>query len=147
MDITKSREVRCQAIVLKHNSILIIEHYNSMKHQTFCLLPGGGKEIGETEDACILRELKEETNLDVEIIQVLFDEVIHQWGYERYKTYLCIPKPDSIEKIGQESNHNKQITKLIWQPLNEECPEFLSYEQFCPSLTRIKEVLKQLSYL
>lgn len=147
MDSTNIREVRCQGVILRKDDILILGHYNRIRKQDFWLLPGGGKELEETEEECLVREIKEETNLAVEIIQVLFDEVKDNWGYHRYITYLCRALPGNAEKIGDESNGNKIITELIWLSLKEECPQYLEVEQFNPSFCAIKEKLMELQYL
>ena len=144
---SQNREVRCQGVILKNDAILILGHYNKIRNESFWLLPGGEKEVGETEDECLIREIKEETNLDVVIKQVLFNEVINNWGYHRYITYLCIPLSGSIEKIGNETNKHKIITEIIWQPLKEESPEYLNKAQFTPSFKQIKEKLTELNFI
>lgn len=85
---SQNRLVRCQGVVLKKDSILILEHFNNIRNEKFWLLPGGGMELGESEEECLHRELKEETNLDVEINQVLFDGIKYGLDYKRYVTFL-----------------------------------------------------------
>lgn len=47
----------CRAIVLDNNNILLsYETKNDI-----WMLPGGGKEIGETDKECVIREVREET--------------------------------------------------------------------------------------
>lgn len=145
----KKRLVRCQGVILKNDSILILEHYNSLRNEKFWLLPGGGIEFNESEEECIHRELKEETNLNVEINQVLFDDIKYGLDYKRYVTFLCTPLEGSIEKIGKESNDYKKITKLSWISINDEdsWPTIQNKEQFYPSLKEIKnEIFKLKSY-
>jgi mutator protein MutT len=61
-------------------------------------LPGGGVEVGETLDACVLREMREETGLDVEVGPVIevFDRITRDAdGRVQYHyvlvDYLCWP--------------------------------------------------------
>ena len=61
-------------------------------------LPGGGVEVGETLDACVVREMREETGLDVEVGPVIevFDRITHDAdGRVQYHyvlvDYLCWP--------------------------------------------------------
>jgi ADP-ribose pyrophosphatase YjhB (NUDIX family) len=55
--------VRAAAIIVKDGEILLVRH---VKHgRTYWLLPGGGVKYGETIEEAIVREIKEETNLDI----------------------------------------------------------------------------------
>jgi 8-oxo-dGTP pyrophosphatase MutT (NUDIX family) len=146
--ISKDRLVRCQGVILKNDSILILEHFNNIRDEKFWFLPGGGMELGESEEECLHRELKEETNLDVEINHVLFDDIKYGLDYKRYVTFLCTPLANSIEKIGNESNEYKKITKLTWLSINDEESWSIiqNKEQFYPSLKQIKDKILKLNY-
>ena len=41
------------------------------------VIPDDGLESGETEEECVQREMKEETNFNVRILAILFYEPIH----------------------------------------------------------------------
>lgn len=56
------KEKACGCIVIKNDEILIIK-----QHQGFYGFPKGHMEKGETEVVTAIREVKEETNIDVEI--------------------------------------------------------------------------------
>lgn len=53
--------VRVYGILFKGDSILLVKHPEGK----FWELPGGGVDDGETEEEALIRELKEETGLDV----------------------------------------------------------------------------------
>ena len=85
------RDVRYQGVVIRDDRVLLIRHqeYNS-SGRDYWVVPGGGRLVGESEDACVAREMKEETNLDVQVERLLLDESTPTGRvYQRYKTYLC----------------------------------------------------------
>jgi 8-oxo-dGTP pyrophosphatase MutT (NUDIX family) len=46
----------------------------------FWLMPGGGREKGETEEACVQREVREATDLEVTVVRPLFEVSDHPGG-------------------------------------------------------------------
>ena len=62
--------IRVAVIVQKDHKVLLVQH--SKNDKKYWLLPGGGLEYGETIEQCAIRELKEETNLDVEPGEFIF---------------------------------------------------------------------------
>ena len=114
-----------------------------MKNETgrsYWILPGGGIEPGETEEDCVKREMKEETNLDVRIISVLQEDLFHKDSvYRSFKTYLCEPDK-GIAEPGFEPEPGVAnwytITEVKWFNLYDESgwnPELtadpLTYDQ------------------
>ncbi len=62
---------RVSVVVLnKENQILLVRHRKG--NRRYWVLPGGRLEYGETFEECAVRELKEETGLDVEFERFLF---------------------------------------------------------------------------
>lgn len=56
----------------------------------FWLLPGGGRKVGESEEACVQREVREETRREVAVVRPLFEAPDGPGGsYDRLRTYLC----------------------------------------------------------
>ncbi len=54
-------------IIEKDNKVLIVQRSDKMSLPLKWEFPGGKIQEGETEEACILRELKEELNVEVAI--------------------------------------------------------------------------------
>lgn len=57
-------------IVNEKEEILLVQHKKANRY--YWVLPGGRIEFGENFEACAVRELKEETNLDIEFGKVIF---------------------------------------------------------------------------
>lgn len=62
--------IRVAVVLEQEGKILLVLHKNY--GETYWLLPGGGMEWGETIEECGMRELREETGLEVEIGDLLF---------------------------------------------------------------------------
>jgi 8-oxo-dGTP pyrophosphatase MutT (NUDIX family) len=84
-----SHTIRYQGAILRGEQILLIEHTEVEGGRSYWLLPGGGREEGESEEHCVIREMKEETGLDVEVERLLLDEPAVPGSASRHKTYLC----------------------------------------------------------
>ncbi len=140
-------KVRSQGVILLEDKILIAKHFNFINNEEFWLLPGGSINENETPEEGIIREIKEETNLDIEIKEVLFDSKGDgRDAYSRYFTYLCKVKNYESLKIGFETNSNKKIIDLIWVSITDENTwnNYLLSNQFYPSMKEIKEKLIKL---
>src|SRR5512136_2943143 len=85
-----TRTVRYQGAILRADHILLIQHREHATGYAYWVLPGGARESGETEEACVIREMREESHLEVAVERLLLDEPSHPTGiYKRLKTYLC----------------------------------------------------------
>lgn len=71
-------QVTC-AIILKDGKILVTQRSESMKLPLKWEFPGGKLEEGENEVDCIIREIKEELNIDIRITKPLTPQV-HDYG-------------------------------------------------------------------
>lgn len=62
--------VRVGVIIIKNNHILLVEHQKD--GASYWLIPGGGLDFGETVAECAKREVREETNLEIQLGRFLF---------------------------------------------------------------------------
>ncbi|KIO54016.1 DNA mismatch repair protein MutT [Flavobacterium hibernum] len=67
------------AIILKDEKILVAQRNEKMKLPLKWEFPGGKLELNETEIDCIKREIKEEINISIEVLQKLSNN-IHDYG-------------------------------------------------------------------
>lgn len=84
------RHTRYQGAIVKDDQILLIKHTEHASGRSFWVIPGGGREAGETEMACVMREMWEETNLVVRVERLLVETVIPNDPFNKTrKTFLC----------------------------------------------------------
>ena len=85
-----SRLIRYQGAIIQDDQILLIQHCEHDTGRAYWVIPGGGREPGETEEACVQREILEETSLDIVVERLLLDEPsVPNSVYKRHKTYFC----------------------------------------------------------
>ena len=142
------RTVRYQAAIIRNDCILLIKHHEYAKDRDYWIIPGGGIEDNETETECVIREVKEETGLNVTIKQLLIDEPGIPGGiYKRLKTYWCIPESgEAYPGIEPEFEPGQgyAITDVRWYDLKNEATwgEKINSDPFTyPLLKRIKTAL------
>jgi 8-oxo-dGTP pyrophosphatase MutT (NUDIX family) len=111
-----SRVIRYQGAILHNHQLLLIKHREHASGHSYWVIPGGGIEVGEAEEACVQREMHEETHLEVEVGRLLLDEPAAPGGvYQRRKTYLCRPINGEAQP-GYEPEPDQQyaIVRVGW---------------------------------
>jgi len=73
------------AIILKNEKILVTQRSEKMKLPLKWEFPGGKLEFNESEIDCIKREIKEEININIEVLQKLSNNV---HDYDTFKINL-----------------------------------------------------------
>lgn len=119
------RVVRYQGAVVRDGCILLVRQRFGSEYECWNV-PGGGREGDETERQCVVREIKEETNLDVRIERLLIDGPSHPHSsYQRFKTYFCTPiegyaSPDDVESVAVRWFDLRDPSQLSLQALNSD---------------------------
>jgi ADP-ribose pyrophosphatase YjhB (NUDIX family) len=149
---SKSRDIRYQGAVVRDNRILLIMHRENVSGRSYWVFPGGGIEPGETEEDCVRREIKEETNLDVNVISLIMHEPNPSKEiYMSRKTYLCIPITDEASpgiEPEPEAASWYSIKEVKWFELNDESgwDSLLTDDPIsCGQLQRVRKKLGFLS--
>lgn len=81
--------IRYQGAIIRNDHILLIKHREHQGGRVYWIIPGGGREEGETEEACVQREMMEETGLNVIVERLLFESTNPNHSDEHHKTYMC----------------------------------------------------------
>lgn len=84
------RHTRYQGAIVRDHHLLLIRHRNHADGRSYWLAPGGGIEPGESAEACVAREMREETGLEVRVERLLLhDPSLPGSMYTFLDTYLC----------------------------------------------------------
>lgn len=89
-------------VVSEDDKILLVRHRKG--NRQYWVLPGGRLEYGETFQECAVRELKEETGLEVEVEQFLFlsEAIAPDRSRHIVNIYLKAHVTGGIMKVGNE---------------------------------------------
>jgi 8-oxo-dGTP pyrophosphatase MutT (NUDIX family) len=119
-----TRKTRYQGFIVRDHHVLLIKHREHATGGSYWVIPGGGLDEDETEEQCMIREMKEETNLDVKVERLVFDELAHPGGVYRWrKTYLCSPiggTASSGYEPEPEAAAGYSISEVAWFDLRDE---------------------------
>ena len=136
--------VRVAGIVIQENSILVIQHIKNEKK--YWLVPGGGVDWGESLEEALIREYKEETNLDIEVKDFLFfsEAISPDKNKHVINLYFLVKIKNDSEtmKIGNETNLSdlKYVSKeeiqniKLYPNIKEQLMKILNNEKMTPYL-------------
>ncbi len=118
------RHTRIQGLIIQDHKILLIRCYEWRTSISFWVIPGGGPEPGETDEECAIREMKEETGLDVRVGKLLIEQDAFPGGmYKRLKSYICTPIGGQLEPGSEpEDEVDIEITAVRWFDLKDISP-------------------------
>lgn len=109
--------IRVSAIILRDNKILLI--HRKKNGEEYWVFPGGGVEDTETIEEGIVREVKEETNLDV-LKHTLIFNAHNESSNKEEPFFLCEVSSGEVEIIGEEKDRNNSENwyQLEWVELS-----------------------------
>ena len=99
------------AIIIIENKILVTQRSENMKLPLKWEFPGGKLEENESEINCIRREIKEELNIEIEVIKRLSNN-IHDYGTFKINLIPFLSNYVSGEIILSEHKDYKILNKL-----------------------------------
>jgi ADP-ribose pyrophosphatase YjhB (NUDIX family) len=111
-------KVRVTGILIEEERLLLVKQI--VDDSRSWSLPGGTLEIGETLEECIVREMKEETGLNVEIEKLLY--LCDRIDNERHVVHITfkLKKVGGMLELGYEpEDFANPITGIEMVPINE----------------------------
>jgi ADP-ribose pyrophosphatase YjhB (NUDIX family) len=124
-------------IMDSQNRLLLVRHYHQEEDSEFWILPGGGLEENEYSWDAAIREVKEETNLDINVISLLYtleEKTEHGLRCTNYFLGevtggdLCLGEDPEFDNDHQVLNDVKYFTKEDIQSLPRVWPEVITEE-------------------
>jgi 8-oxo-dGTP diphosphatase len=95
--------VTCAIIRNDDGQILVVQRGEATDHPLKWEFPGGKLDRGETEEECIIREIREELSMDIVICRRM-DSVEHDYGHKQIMLipFVC----DTLDELPFLSEHN-----------------------------------------
>lgn len=91
------------AVIVVNDGKYLLAERNKENYNGYWIIPGGGVKFGETIEEAAIREIKEETNLDVEIIKLIgYKEVINVPGDYHSIVFFHLAKPKHLNIEAKE---------------------------------------------
>ncbi len=102
------------AAVFREDRVLIVRRARPPAHGLYTL-PGGGVELGETLEQAVIREMREETALDIEPVALVgFRQAIARDAAGRVERHFVI-LPFAARYIGGEISLNEELAEAHWR--------------------------------
>ena len=143
--------ITVKGIVIYEGKTLILKRVRpSSDGLGYWELPGGGLEYGEDPHQALVRELKEETGLDIEIIKPVYTFTAIRPHYQTVGIgFLCIPTNDQVKisfehtdyKFVDEDELEKTLDPHIFNDIKKTIEEGKAVLGIEFGSTRIKAVL------
>lgn len=122
---TKTFRETSRCIILDEDKILL----TYVETKDMYMIPGGGKEEGETDYECALREVEEETGLKVEIIQEII-QIDELYSDEKYVNRYYLARKKELGKKHLTKIEEETKTRPIWVNIDDALIIFSSYEKY-----------------
>ena len=109
----------------RKNEILLV--HEKFSETEIIKFPGGGLEFGEGTKECIIREFKEETDLDVEVIEHFYTtDFFQQSAFKKsdqivsiyYKVKTSIDPIVSLNELTLTNGNKTEKLRFFWVPIS-----------------------------
>lgn len=99
--------IRSCGICIKNNALLLVQHKGLGKEGHLWVPPGGGVEFMEDAQEALIREFKEETNLDITVGKFLFVNEILVKPLHAIELFFEVEITEGKLETGADPEHKK----------------------------------------
>ncbi len=110
-------EVSC-ALIMDGDRVLVTQRSELMPHPLKWEFPGGKLKAGETPEGCIVREIREELDVEISVIQLL-PSVKHEYSDSAIKLipFVCTIRKGKIHLSQHRTYrwvHDSELDEIDW---------------------------------
>jgi 8-oxo-dGTP diphosphatase len=122
----------CAALIFNGDKVLLTSRSGHQEHAGYWEFPGGKIEPGETSAQCLVRELKEELNIDVTVFDTVY-VLDHKYPGKHVSLQFmrCIiknnQKPQALEKQEYAWVKRGKLNDYPLLPADKPVAEFISH--------------------
>lgn len=133
--------ITVKAIVIYNDKVLALKKVKpSTDGYGYWEMPGGGLEYGETPHEALIRELKEETGLDIKIIKPVYTFTAIRPNYQTVGIgFLTIPTNDDVHLSNEHTDYKFLTKDELKEILNENIYNDIAYT--IDEYTKTKDLL------
>lgn len=128
----KEINVVCAIIKNNKNEIMCCQRENGKSLGGYWEFPGGKIEKNETNEQTIIREIKEELNIDIEVNRFIKSTVYqYEFAQVTLHAYECRMITDDIKMLDHQDIKwlsKEEIGKLNWAPADVEIIDYIIEE-------------------
>ena len=109
-----------RVLVVSRGRLLLVRHEEREAGRSWWVLPGGGRERGETLAQAAVREVYEETGVPVRIVRRL--RVPPGTPYADYALFLAEPTADVVPHPTVDLAAERLLREAAWHPVSHDAP-------------------------
>lgn len=113
---------RVCGLLIEDQKLLLIKHRSIGELDKLWLPPGGGIEFGETSQEALMREFKEETNLDVSVGRFLFTYEFQDRKHHAIELFYQVKRVGGELRLGNDpelGSENQIMESIEFKTMNE----------------------------
>jgi ADP-ribose pyrophosphatase YjhB (NUDIX family) len=109
-----------RALCLSRGQLLVVEHRDPQTGESYWILPGGGREAGETLAEAAIREVREKTGVAVRVVRRL--RVPTSQGRVTYALFLVEPLAHTTAAPLVDLTAEVYLRGAGWYPVTADAP-------------------------